>query len=65
MRNDLADIALALDRIKTIQIPLPPIKDQTRIVVELETREQRIRELKSAIAAAEVKKAAILEGYLR
>jgi restriction endonuclease S subunit len=55
MRNDLANIALALDRIKTIQIPLPPIKDQNRLVAELETREQRIRELKSAIAAADVK----------
>lgn len=56
---------LALDRIKTIQIPVPPIKDQTSIVAELDSHEQRIHELKAAIAAAEVRKTAILEGYLR
>lgn len=46
------------------QIPVPPIKDQTRIVAELDSCEQRIRELKMAIATAEVKKAEILERYL-
>jgi restriction endonuclease S subunit len=56
---------LALDRIKTIQIPLPAIKDQTRIVSELDTREQRIRELQAAIIQAEQQKSAILEKYLK
>jgi restriction endonuclease S subunit len=56
---------LALDRIKTIQIPIPQLKEQSRIVAELDSREQRIRELKEAIGAAEGKKMAILEGYLK
>lgn len=46
----------------TINWPKQP--DQTRIVSELDTREQRIRELKAAIAAAEGKKGAILEKHL-
>ncbi|MEI6205298.1 MAG: restriction endonuclease subunit S [Desulfuromonadales bacterium] len=51
--------------LENYQIPIPPIKDQTRIVTELDTREKRIRELKAAIVAAEGKKAEILNGYLR
>jgi type I restriction enzyme M protein len=50
--------------LESYQIPIPPIKDQTRIVTELDTREKRIRELKAVIEAAEVKKAEILDGYL-
>lgn len=40
------------------------MKYQAVIVAELDACEQRIGELKAAIAAAEVKKADILEGYL-
>lgn len=50
--------------LENYQIPIPPIKDQTRIVAELEAREKRIRELKAAIVSAEGKKAEILERYL-
>lgn len=56
---------LALDRIKSIQIPLPPIESQHKIVADLDEKEQRIAELKSKISEAESKKAAILDKYLR
>lgn len=48
-----------------LTISWPKEADQTRIATELDTREQRIRALKAAIAAADQKKAAVLEGYLK
>lgn len=56
---------LALDRIKTIRIPLPPIEVQHKIVAELDEKEQRINGFKTHIAEAEAKKAAILDKYLK
>jgi|GEM_PF-6475346 len=41
------------------------MNDQTRSVIELDANDERIRKLKCAIVAAEVKKAEILAGYLK
>ncbi len=56
---------LALDRIKTIQIPVSPIKTQRQIVADLDEREKRMAELKSQIDKAESQKAAIMDKYLK
>jgi type I restriction enzyme M protein len=56
---------LALDRIRTIQIPLPSIESQCKIVSDLDQKEQRITELKSRISEAETKKAEIMDKYLK
>lgn len=56
---------LALDRIRTIQIPLLSIESQQKMVADLDKKEQRIAEFKSQIAEAETKKAAILDTYLK
>lgn len=48
-----------------LTINWPEDTDQAHIAAELDAREQRIRDLKAAIATAEVKKSAILERYLQ
>jgi len=44
---------------------LPSIEGQQKVIAELDKKEQRIAELKSQIAEAEAKKAAILDKYLK
>ena len=57
--------SININDLNTFQIPDISLSEQTRIVAELDSRELRIRDLKSEIAAAESRKSAILEGYLR
>ena len=51
--------------IENYQISLPPIETQRLIVADLDEKEQRINVFKTHIAGAELKKAAILDRYLK
>jgi hypothetical protein len=50
--------------LKPIEIHVPPLADQQRLVAEIEKLEQTIAKAKAIIAAASAKKQAIMQVYL-
>ena len=55
---------LALKRIETLKIPLPPLSEQQKIVSEIEKIETKINALETEIAEIPKQKKAILKKYL-
>ena len=55
---------LALKRIETIKIPLPPLEEQQKIVAKIEKIEQQIAELETQLNAIPSQKEAVLKKYL-
>lgn len=53
-----------LSILKNIQIPVPPLAEQEKIVAEVNTIEEKIAELEALMAQANDKKKAILQKYL-
>ncbi len=58
-------IELSLSTIANIKIPVPSLKDQQRIVKEIEKLEQQIAKAQSSITQSEQQKQAILDKYLK
>ena len=55
---------LALKRIETLKIPLPPLSEQQKIVSEIEKIEAKIKFLETEIAAIPKQKEEVLKTYL-
>lgn len=55
---------LALKRIETLKIPLPPLSEQQKIVSEIEKIEEQIKALETEIAEIPKLKEAVLKKYL-
>jgi len=55
---------LALKRIETLKIPLPPLFEQQKIVSEIEKIEAKINDLETEIAEIPKQKEAVLKKYL-
>ena len=56
---------LALKRIETLKIPLPPLSEQEKIVSEIKKIEAKIKVLETEIAEIPKQKEAILQKYLQ
>lgn len=57
-------IELSIETIKNLKIPLPPLSEQQRIVMEIEQIEGKIAELELELASIPAQKEAILKKYL-
>lgn len=57
-------IELSIETIKNFKIPLPPLSEQQRIVIEIEQIEGKIAELEVELASIPAQKEAILKKYL-
>ncbi len=55
---------LNIDRVKTIKIPVPDLKSQQTLVVEIETLEQHINTAQTTLNTAAAKKQTVLKKYL-
>lgn len=55
---------LALKRIETLKIPLPPLSEQQKIVSEIEKIEEQIKVLETEISEIPKQKEAVLKKYL-
>ena len=55
---------LALKRIETLKIPLPPLAEQEKIVAEIEKIETKINDLETEISEIPKLKEAVLKKYL-
>ena len=64
MKKDVARANLSLENIGDIQIPVPPLEEQQRIVKEIETYEAAITAANSVLSACADKKKKILEKWL-
>ena len=64
MKKDVARANLSLENIGDIQIPVPPLEEQQRIVKEIETYESSITAAKLVLSACADKKKMILEKWL-